>query len=140
MVFQLQNIQLEPAWVLAGDHRYWRHQWGRSGDEDIYARQKYRWQRGQRLSGTRQQKFEFDITQTGDYVIVFYADAVKNADFVVGLVSLQAKEFHTTAIRDVVKSENLRDSNCYDLMGRRIVPEQLKRGIYVNDGRKFVIR
>ena len=92
------------------------------------------------FSGSRQQKFEFDIAQTGDYVIAFYADAVKNADFVLGLVSLQAKEFYTTGIRDVVKSEKRRDDCYYDLSGRRVKAEQLKRGIYVKDGRKTVVR
>ena len=42
---------------------------------------------GNAFKGISQQKFEFDITETGDYVIAFYADAAKNADFVLGTVN-----------------------------------------------------
>ncbi len=38
--------------------------------------------------GERLKRFEFDIMETGDYILAFYADAERNADFVLGSVSI----------------------------------------------------
>ena len=89
------------------------------------------------------QTFEFDIAETGDYAIVFYADATKNADFVLGQVSIQAKEFLATAV-DAPKAVNETCSNgeCYDLSGRKIGDGQssMTNGkLYIIDGRKTYI-
>jgi hypothetical protein len=93
-----------------------------------------------KFSGVKQQTFEFDIAETGRYVIVFYTDAAKNADFVLGQVSIQAKSFDTTAIHEVQnESSSTRPAAIYDLSGRRIKGE-LKRGIYIIGGQKTVIR
>jgi len=94
------------------------------------------------------QAFEFDIAETGNYVIVFYTDAAKNADFVLGQVVIQAMEFGETGIggvtREGVESEK-RASPVYDLQGRRIgngasAKSTLPRGFYIIGGRKTVIR
>ncbi len=94
------------------------------------------------FSGLRAQKLEFDIAQMGDYVIVFYADAARNADFVLGQVSIECKEFHTTGIREI-ESEKQKDADeeavVYDLNGRRIKNGKLQRGIYIIGGRKMVV-
>lgn len=92
------------------------------------------------FGGLRQQKYEFDIAETGDYVIAFYADAKRNSDFVLGRVSIQAKEFYTTGIQEVHHSqENMLqvDDAVYDLQGRRLKEGQLQRGIYIRNGRKM---
>ena len=94
---------------------------------------------GNAFKGISQQKFEFDITETGDYVIAFYADAAKNADFVLGTVNIQAKEFYTTGIKEL-PTVNSQPSTVYDLNGRRIKEGSLKPGIYIKGGRKIVIR
>ena len=94
---------------------------------------------GNAFKGISQQKFEFDITETGDYVIAFYADAAKNADFVLGTVNIQAKEFYTTGIKEL-PAVNSQPSTIYDLNGRRIKEGSLKPGIYIKGGRKIVIR
>jgi hypothetical protein len=94
---------------------------------------------GNAFKGISQQKFEFDITETGDYVIAFYADAAKNADFVLGTVNIQAKEFYTTGIKEL-PTVNSQPSTIYDLNGRRIKEGSLKPGIYIKGGRKIVIR
>lgn len=90
-----------------------------------------------------QQTFEFDIPETGDYVIIFYTDAAKNSDFVLGQAILQAKEFATTGIREM-KSGRVNGKNVaggsYDLGGRRVKNEQLRRGIYIIDGHKTLIQ
>jgi hypothetical protein len=96
-----------------------------------------------KFTGVEQQTFEFDITETGDYVIAFYADASRNADFVLGQASIQAKEFFTTGIQDISERNERKvpgTSHVYDLGGRRVDEGNLKRGIYIIDGRKVVIQ
>ncbi len=90
-----------------------------------------------KFSGVQQQTFEFDIAETGDYVIVFYTDAEKNADFVLGQASIHAMSFDT-GIHDVSLDISAGSSHTYDLNGRRV--EQPKRGIYIIDGRKTAIQ
>ena len=73
-----------------------------------------------KFTGVAQQTFEFDITATGDYVIAFYADASRNADFVLGQASIQAKEFFTTGIQDISERNERKvpgTSHVYDLGG-----------------------
>ena len=94
---------------------------------------------GNAFTGARHQTFEFDIAEKGDYVIAFYADAAKNADFVLALVSIQAKEFYTTGIHEYSTISSPLPTT-YDLRGRRIEDGQLKRGIYIRGGRKIVIQ
>jgi hypothetical protein len=97
-----------------------------------------------KFTGVVQQTFEFDIPETGDYVVVFYADAAKNADFVLGQAIVQVKEFATTGIKALDSSAKSVSSSarkgCFDLSGRRIINGELSPGIYVIDGRKVVIR
>ena len=95
---------------------------------------------GNKFSGVQQQTFEFDIAETGDYVIVFYTDAARNADFVLGSISIQASSFVPTGINERLSSDTRRPTAVYDLTGRKLSAEQLKRGIYIIDGRKTVIR
>jgi len=99
---------------------------------------------GNKFSGVTQQVFEFDIPETGDYVIVFYADGKKNADFVLGQASIQPKSFVATGIKEISSSSSSklqsRSDEAYDLSGRRLDKTQLKRGIYVIGGRKTVVR
>ena len=95
---------------------------------------------GNKFSGVQQQTFEFDIAETGDYVIVFYTDAARNADFVIGSISIQASSFVTTGINERLSSDTRRPTAVYDLSGRKLSAEQLKRGLYIIDGRKTVIR
>ena len=95
---------------------------------------------GNKFSGVQQQTFEFDIAETGDYVIVFYTDAARNADFVLGSINIQASSFVPTGINERLSSDTRRPTAVYDLTGRKLSAEQLKRGLYIIDGRKTVIR
>ena len=94
---------------------------------------------GNAFSGIRTQTFDFEISKTGDYVIAFYADAARNSDFVLGMPSIVVKEFFETGIMDINR-ETITDNRYYDLSGRRVEKESLKRGIYIINGRKTVIQ
>jgi hypothetical protein len=85
--------------------------------------------------------------ETGEYVFTVYTDAVKNADFVLGMSTIQAKSFVTTGIKEInTNSEKVQSkkSGCYDLSGRKVSESNttngLKPGIYIINGRKTVIR
>jgi len=95
---------------------------------------------GNKFSGVQQQTLEFDITENGDYVIVFYTDAARNADFVLGSINIQASSYVPTGITEQPADDTRRPSAIYDLSGRKLSAEQLKRGLYIIDGRKTVIR
>ena len=101
---------------------------------------------GNKFTGVSLQTFELDIPETGDYVIVFYADGTKNADFVLGQVSIQAMNFLSTGIEEVdaVKADKpqLVRNGCFDLSGRRLetTDKTPKPGIYIINGRKTIIR
>lgn len=98
------------------------------------------------FSNGKGKTFEFDIPETGDYVLSFYTAAVKNADFVIGMATLDAKSFVETGIQEIVReNKRLEKSGCYDLRGRQISEShltngQLRPGLYIIDGRKVVIR
>ena len=115
---------------------------------------------GNKFTGVYQQTFEFDIAEMGDYTIVFYTDAARNADFVLGQLIIQPVEFYMgiTTLQSTLTSH---PSPVYDLSGRRVQNSQsgvqnrqsdgqnrqsggqnrqLKPGIYIIDGRKIVIR
>ena len=93
-----------------------------------------------KFTGVAQQTFEFDIPETGNYVIAFYADAAKNADFVLGTMTLQAKSFDATGITHVSGDQTEVSKYAYDLRGRRLSKENLKPGLYIIDGRKVTIK
>ena len=99
-----------------------------------------------KFSGGRGHTFDFDIQETGDYIISYYTDAVKNADFVLGFSTLQVKSFTESGIHDI-GHENIQPAKngCFDLSGRKVaegklIDGQLKPGIYIIDGRKVVIK
>lgn len=97
---------------------------------------------GNKFSGGRGQTFEFVIPETGSYVFSIYTDAVKDADFVLGMATLQAKDFDVSGIESVETPSTydlLSGKNgCFDLSGRRVMPALLKKGIYIANGKKVV--
>jgi hypothetical protein len=104
---------------------------------------------GNKFARFSQKVFEFDIAEKNDYVIAFYADAVKNADFVLGQLTLQAVEFGTTAIMGIpdspIQTSGQRtavnaDGRSFDMSGRQLQPTQLKRGLYIINGRKTIVQ
>lgn len=94
-----------------------------------------------KFSNGRGQTFDFDITETGDYVLSLYTDATKDADFVLGMATLQVKAFTETGISTVSRDEqSLGKQGCYDLSGRRMDATRLQPDIYIVDGRKVVVK
>ena len=101
-----------------------------------------------RFTSGRGQTFEFYIPETGDYVFTIYTDAVKDADFVLGMATLDVNDFSETGIQelDMMNNDDMPSKEgCFDLSGRKITERmlsngQLKPGIYIIDGRKIVIQ
>lgn len=94
------------------------------------------------FSGVRPPKFEFYIPETGNYVIAFYTAAEKNADFVIGRISFQAKDFNATGIEEIARpatDQSPLDDVVYDLSGRRVDSSSLRPGIYITRGIKVVV-
>ena len=89
------------------------------------------------FKGVEQQTFEFDIPESSDYVIAFYADGKKNADFVLGEATIKQKS--PTDINTIKLSTSTK-KGCYDLHGRQLSEENLKPGIYIVEGKKVIIR
>ena len=79
-----------------------------------------------------QQTFDFDIPETGDYVVIFYTDGAKNADFVLGQVAIQAKEFAGTGIVETPNVKGQKSNEFFDLNGRRL-PSHPEQGLYLID-------
>ena len=85
--------------------------------------------------------FRFTIPETGEYYFTVYTDAVKNADFVLGMAKLQVTSFAETGIQEMAcEQESSAQSGCFDMSGRRLSREDLKAGLYIIDGRKVVVK
>ncbi len=95
---------------------------------------------GNKFTGVQQQAFEFDIAETGDYVVAFYTGGTRNADFVLGQLTIIPSSFVSTGIKENVNVNENPKRGTFDLSGRRLSADQLKRGIYIIDGRKTVVR
>jgi len=94
---------------------------------------------GNKFSGGRGKTFEFDIPETGDYVLNFYTGAEKNADFVLGMATLEVKTFSETGIKDIDDMRSV-EERCFDLSGREIANPKLSPGLYIINGRKVTIK
>ncbi len=95
---------------------------------------------GNKFTGVQQQAFEFDIAEPGDYVVAFYTGGTRNADFVLGQLTIIPSSFVSTGIKENVNVNENPKRGTFDLSGRRLSADQLKRGIYIIDGRKTVVR
>ena len=103
---------------------------------------------GNQFSGVKVQNFEFDIPETDDYMLVFYTDDAKNADFILSLANIQVNDFTETGIKgiDNLANDNLQfEKGCFDLSGRKIDESKisngsLKPGLYIINQRKVVIK
>ena len=82
----------------------------------------------------KQQTFEFDITEQGNYVIALYSAEQEWSDCILGQLSLTANSYVSTAISAVPASPFLMDNETYDLQGRKVLNPQ--HGIYIRNGRK----
>ena len=95
-----------------------------------------------KFTNGRGQTFNFEIPETGNYVISYYTDAVAYADFVLGFSTLQAKSFDETGLQEInhITPQAIK-KGCFDLSGRKIEENaQLKPGLYIIEGHKVVIK
>lgn len=92
-------------------------------------------------TGIRQASFDFDIAETGDYLISLYTADAKGADCVLGQLILMANSYEPTGINQPHASTqtNTPVQGTYDLSGRRLSGSTPHHGIYVKDGRKVAI-
>jgi endonuclease I len=56
------------------------------------------------------------------------------------LKSVDIRRSETVGIEAVVATESQHTGRAYDLQGRRVEASMLKRGVYIRDGRKYVVR
>ncbi len=98
-----------------------------------------------KFSSGRGRTFNFEIPETGNYVLSYYTDAIAYADFVLGFSTLQVKSFDETGLQEISHENPQPQKNgCFDLSGRKIEESklknaQLKPGIYIIGGKKVVI-
>ena len=99
-----------------------------------------------KFNSGRGQTFNFEIPETGNYVLSYYTDAIAYADFVLGFSTLQVKSFDETGLLEISHDNPLSQKNgCFDLSGRKIEESklrnaQLKPGIYIIGGQKVVVK
>ena len=86
-----------------------------------------------------QQVFEFDVTEQGAYTIAIYSAASEWSDCIVGQLSLAIDSYSDTGIRTVTTQDPSPDTQCYDLMGRKISSSSAahRKGIYIKNGKKY---
>ena len=86
-----------------------------------------------------QQVFEFDVTEQGTYAIAFYSAASEWSDCIIGQLSLAVNSYTDTGIRTVTTQDPSPDTQCYDLMGRKISSSSAahRKGIYIKNGKKY---
>lgn len=96
-----------------------------------------------KFSSGRSKSFEFEIPETGDYVLSIYTNSAKNADFILAMPTLKVKSFaEETGIKTVANSQEQIAKGYYDLQGRKMADGQqpTAKGIYIVDGKKVVIK
>ena len=86
----------------------------------------------------KQQTFEFDITEQGDYVIALYSAAEEWSDCILGQLILVANSYVSTGINSRQHPSFDMDNEVYDLQGRKVSNPQ--RGIYIQGGKKVWIK
>lgn len=85
-----------------------------------------------------EETFEFDITEQGEYVIAFYTADAGWADCILGSLSLKNDSYDTTpviAVHDIQQA-----GRCYDIQGREVKNLENFHGIYIKNGKKYVIK
>ena len=98
---------------------------------------------GNKFSNVPLETFNFDINETDDYVVVFYADAAKNSDFVLANANIQAKKYFTTGIEELKNSkiEELKsEDEWYTINGVKLSGKPTRKGLYIFNGTQTVIK
>mgnify|MGYP002522597480 CR=1 FL=1 len=84
----------------------------------------------------KQQTFQFDITDEGEYAIAVYTADAAWADCIIGQLMLTANSYAVTGIREIQNAEGKLDNVWYSLDGRKLNGKPTSKGIYVNKGKK----
>ena len=87
------------------------------------------------FSGTTLETFYFDITEKGRYTLTFYTADAPWADLVVGQAAL-SREGNATGIESLAAPSA--NGRYYNLSGQAV--EQPRKGIYIRDGKKVVVK
>ena len=90
-----------------------------------------------KFSGSTQQMLEFEVKETGDYVLAFYTADTEWADCVIGQLLLTVQEYVSTDIIAPVSVSSKKDVY-YNLSGQRV--EHPTHGIYIRNGEKVLVR
>ena len=93
------------------------------------------------FASPKQQDFEFDVTEQGDYVLAFYSAPSGWSDCIIGLLTLTVNSYVAAGINDAVRydyEKSANDNVVYDLQGRKVSFPQ--KGIYIKNGHKVVIK
>lgn len=94
----------------------------------------------------KQETFEFDITEPGDYIVAIYTAEEEWSDCIIGQLMLTAASYAPLGISDSA-CEPQWSSTVYDLYGHHIgnaqqsvFSSQLKKGLYIQGGKKIMVR
>ena len=92
------------------------------------------------FASPKQQDFEFDVTEQGDYVLAFYSAPSGWSDCIIGLLTLTVNSYVAAGINDAARydyEKTANDNVIYDLQGRKVSFPQ--KGIYIKNGKKFFV-
>ena len=88
------------------------------------------------FSGSKQETFEFDVYEGGNYVLAIYSDASGWSDALIGYLSLAYSGEPVTAITTVAAADSL--DRIYNLNGQAIANPS--KGIFIKNGKKVVLK
>ena len=88
------------------------------------------------FSGSKQETFEFDVYEGGNYVLAIYSDASGWSDALIGYLSLAYSGEPVTAITTVTAADS--PDRIYNLNGQAIANPS--KGIFIKNGKKVVLK
>ena len=97
------------------------------------------------FAGAKQQVFEFEIAESGEYVLAFYTADAASADVVLGQCILASTGYQPTTVQTVRATDSgssappSTSTAVYDLQGRHVSTHN-RGGLYIRNGRKYLIK
>ena len=90
------------------------------------------------FSGTTTANFTFDVTKKGYYTITFYTDDFPWADLVIGRAAIRRKG-ELTSIDKTIDVES-QQADYYNLNGQKLNGKPQASGLYILNGKKFMVK
>ena len=90
------------------------------------------------FSGTTTANFTFDVTKKGRYTITFYTDDFSWADLVIGRAAIRRKGELTSI--DKATDVKSRQADYYNLNGQKLKGKPQTSGLYILNGKKFIVK